>query len=70
MTTIMPEGESIRKAVKWISCRIEEYEKEKGKTPPYNELINEAILKFDLSPKDAEFLIKFYKESLKKGDCR
>jgi len=58
MTTIMPEGESIRKALKWISCYLEE-------NPDSNivELVNNAILRFDLSPKEAEFLIHFYSKN-------
>ncbi len=56
MATIMPEGEAIKKAIKWVSSMIEE----KG-MEHLNSFINEAILKFDLSPKDSEFLIQFYK---------
>jgi len=57
MTTIMPEGEAIKKAVKWVSSMIEEQGMQH-----VQRFINEAILKFDLSPKDAEFLIQFYKK--------
>ena len=56
MTTVMPEGEALRKAVKWISAEIDE---DKGK--PVQKLVNEAVARFDLSPKDAEFLTSFYK---------
>ena len=54
MTTVQPEGEDLRKAVKWIS--------EEHKYNPeikYSKLIEEACLKFNLSPKDAEYLAKF-----------
>ncbi|MEJ5300564.1 MAG: hypothetical protein WHS38_06200 [Thermodesulforhabdaceae bacterium] len=64
MATIMPEGEAIKKAIKWVSSMIEE----KG-MEHLNSFINEAILKFDLSPKDAEFLIQFYKGKGGKEGC-
>ncbi len=52
--SIQPEGEDLRKAVKWIS--------EEHKYNPelkYAKLIEEACLKFNLSPKDAEYLAGF-----------
>jgi hypothetical protein len=54
MSTVQPEGEDLRKAVKWIS--------EEHKYNPelkYAKLIEEACLKFNLSPKDAEYLAGF-----------
>jgi len=57
MTTIQPSGEELRKAVKWISeARQDEPEKKISK------LIEEACVKFDLTPIDAEFLQKTLKE--------
>jgi hypothetical protein len=55
MATIMPEGEAIRKAVKWISDNLQN---DPNKSVP--KLINEAVVRFDLSPKDAEFLSGFF----------
>jgi hypothetical protein len=57
MTTVMPEGEALRRAVKWISAELDE---NKGKS--VQKLINEAVTRFDLSPKDTEFLTSFYKK--------
>ena len=57
--SILPEGEELRKAVTWIS--------EERQTDPkasLAKLIQSACMKFDLSPKDAEFLAQFYKENL------
>ena len=54
MGTIQPQGEDLRKAVKWIS---EERKYNPGKKPL--ELVEEACLKFDLSPKDADYLTRF-----------
>ena len=62
MATVMPEGEAIRKAVKWISSEMEEHpEKRRG------ELLNEAVTRFDLSPKDSEFLAEFYRKANNKA---
>jgi len=55
--TIQPEGEQLRKAVKWISdARLDDPRAGLFK------LIEEACLKFDLPPKDAEFLAHFFTE--------
>lgn len=56
MKDMMPEGEALRKAVKWISQRREEPD-----CPPLYRLVEEACLKFNLSPTDAEFLLRFLK---------
>jgi len=56
MSSIMPEGAAIRKAVQWISKLREE-----GNTPLPN-LIDQACVRFNLSPKDAEFLCRFFTE--------
>lgn len=53
--SIMPEGESVRKAVKWISEALKE---NSGKN--IGTLIQQASLKFDLTPKEADFLTAFY----------
>lgn len=55
MSHIIPEGEAIRNAVKWISeeCK-ENLESNIGK------LIIQASMRYNLSPKDEEFLRIFY----------
>ncbi len=57
MTTIMPQNELTRKAVAWI-C---EKQQEKA-CRALNALLEEAAVRFNLSPKDMEFLQRFYKE--------
>ncbi len=57
MTTIKPEEEKIRRATKWL---VEERKYSQDKSPA--KLIEEACMKFDLSPKDAEFLQRFMKD--------
>ncbi len=56
MSSILPEGTSLRKAVQWISKMREE-----GKTP-LPTLVEQACVRFNLSPKDAEFLSRFFTE--------
>ncbi len=57
MSTVQPQGEQLRKAVKWISDKRKE-------DPDINlaKLVDDASLQFDLSPKDSEFLLRFVKE--------
>lgn len=53
--SILPEGEQLRRAIKWISDqRLDNPQNALSK------LIEEACLKFDLSPNDAEVLMNFY----------
>ncbi len=58
MATILPEGEAVRNAIKWVSSELQEHPDKSLK-----DLVNAAVTQFDLSPKDAEFLIRFYRES-------
>ena len=51
--TIQPKGEDLRKAVKWVSDE-RKYNQEKE----LKALIEEACLKFNLSPMDADFLLR------------
>ncbi len=55
--SIQPEGEDLRKAVKWVS----EERKANAKANP-QKLFQEASLRFNLSPADGEFLARFVKE--------
>jgi len=55
--SILPQGEDVRRAVKWIS--------EMRKDDPQadsRKLVEEACLKFNLSPMDAEYLGRWVKE--------
>ena len=52
--TIQPEGEDLRKATRWISD-----ERRDNPAALLTDLIEQACSKFDLSPKDAEFLMRF-----------
>ncbi len=59
MNDTLPKGEDLRRAVKWVSGNLLE---EPGQ--PLGPLVQEAIFKFDLSPLDADFLIRFFTEGM------
>lgn len=58
----LPEGEDLRRAVKWISASLGVPSHE-----PLYRLVEQAIFKFDLSPKDGETLLSFFTRG-KTGD--
>ena len=60
MATIMPEAENVQKAIKWISNSLED-----GEGQPLHALIEKAVFKLDLSPKDSEFLLGFFRNHKK-----
>jgi len=53
--SILPKGEQLRRAIRWISD-------ERLNDPGVNvqKLIGDACLKFNLPPKDADFLVNFF----------
>lgn len=55
--SILPEGEQLRKAVKWISDQ-----KTEDPDLALFRLIEKACLKFDLTPKDSDFLLRHFTE--------
>jgi hypothetical protein len=57
MHDLLPEGEELRRAVKWVSAHLQE-----NPDQPLYKLVQEAVFKFDLSPRDSEFLIRFYRK--------
>ena len=57
MTTIQPEGESLRKAVRWIA-----EEQKAGSTKTRQQLMEAACLTFNLTPMEAEYLARSLKE--------
>ena len=59
MSEVLPKGEDLRRAVKWVSANLQE-----DPDQPVQPLVQEAIFKFDLSPMDADFLIGFYGKKL------
>ncbi|WP_320169739.1 hypothetical protein [Maridesulfovibrio sp.] len=57
MSTLIPPCELTRKAVKWIS----EQRSETGRS--LDSLLEEAAMRFNLSPRDMEFMERFYAEN-------
>lgn len=57
MTTIQPEGEKVRQALKWIS-----HERREDEMRDIAGLIGAASMRFNLSPKEEDFLINFYRD--------
>lgn len=58
MATIIPKGENIRRALKWISDTQLD-----GNKKPFSRLIEEAALRFNLSPNEEAYLEDFYREN-------
>ncbi len=56
MAGVLPEGESLRRAVRWISGRREE-----NPEKPLMALVDEAMRRFDLTPVQSEYLVRFYR---------
>jgi hypothetical protein len=63
MSTILPRGESLRRAVRFVSDRLREED-----PPPLAKLVSEATLRFDLKPNEGEYLIQFYREAERLGE--
>lgn len=58
MSTIQPKGEQLRRAVKWVSENLKE-----DASREIGPLLQEASLRFNLSPKEEAFLKEFYEAS-------
>ena len=57
MHDLYPDGEDVHRAIKWVSGNLQE-----DADQPIPPLVQKAIFKFDLSPRDGEFLIGFYRK--------
>ncbi|MGD0585557.1 MAG: hypothetical protein ABSA86_07245 [Oryzomonas sp.] len=62
MHDMLPDGEDLRRAVKWIAGHLQE-----NPGQPLPPLVQEAVFKFDLSPRDADFLIELYSKEKREG---
>lgn len=63
MSNVMPQNELHRRAVQWINDELREEPQKK-----LSGLIDEAGMRFNLGPQDAEFLRKFF-EKAQEGRC-
>lgn len=58
MAGIMPEGDALRRALKWLSER-----RLADAATPRTKLIDEAATRFDLNPVEVDFLLTSWKEA-------
>lgn len=58
MTTVMPTNDLTRKAIAWI-----DEAKADGTGKSLEQLMEEAAVRFNLGPRDEEFLHRFFKEN-------
>ncbi len=61
--SILPKGERVRSAVRWISEQLKT-DSSRAVMP----LVDQAALNFDLTPKESEELIQFYRSAGEQGD--
>ncbi len=54
---LLPEGEELRRAMRWISGQLQD-----DPAQPWRPLVQEATFKFDLSPREAELLLDFFRQ--------
>lgn len=55
MNTVIPEDQGIRKAIQWIDDARQDHLESK-----VIQLIDQAGMRFNLSPSATEFLVRFY----------
>jgi len=58
MKDLLPRSETLKRAIKWLSEHLKDDSHQN-----ISQLLNEATLRFDLSPKESDFLIKMYTEN-------
>lgn len=58
MSNLLPDGEELKRAIKWVSGNLQD-----DSAQPLSPLVQQAIFKFDLSPRDAEYLLNFYRKA-------
>lgn len=61
MTTVVPDGENIRRAVKWLGS-----ERKQNPDAKALALAEEAATNFDLSPAETEYLVRLAKGEIGK----
>jgi hypothetical protein len=60
MSESLPSGESLRRAVRYVSEQLQE-----NADQPLLPLVDKASRRFDLTPNESEYLIRFYREALR-----
>lgn len=54
MSTVLPEGIALRNAIQWVAEHARNVDKRERLR-----VINEAIARYDLSPRDADYLLTY-----------
>ncbi len=62
MATLQPKGETLRKAVRWISEQLEE-----DPDRAASALVQQASVRFNLTPRDEAYLASFYRSTPPEG---
>lgn len=62
MTGIQPEGEAMRRAIRFVSEAVAA-----DPDRPLAPLLEQATLRFDLDPRQADFLIEFFRKARRTG---
>lgn len=63
MTTVVSQSELTKRAINWISEQFQET------GTPWNKLMEQAAMRFNLSPKDVTFLERFFRENEAYDPC-
>jgi len=58
MSSMQPEGEAMRRAVRFVSDALRE-----DPERPLGSLVDEAALRFDLDPRQTEYLLDFQRRA-------
>ena len=56
MSTVMPEGKRVRDALRWIS-------EQSGESDHQDKLVQDAVFRFNLTPKEEAYLYRLFKKS-------
>jgi hypothetical protein len=62
MSELLPEGESMRRAVRWVSDQLREDPDQR-----LGPLLDRAMRRFDLTPAQCERLLAFYRSEPKEA---
>lgn len=57
MHDLLPEGEELRRAIRWISDYLQDQPEQ-----DWRPLVQQALFKFDLSPRESELLLDFFRQ--------
>lgn len=57
MHDLLPKGEELRRAIRWISDRLQDQP-----DLAWRPLVQDAVFKFNLSPRESELLFDFFRQ--------